>query len=235
MTLYQVHLESGPKRRKTMVHVPALLGCIATGATTDAALDATPAAVRAFRRFLTRAGESVSDDDIDVEVVEHITAGKMLGEGSPYISFAFDLAPIDAEEVARAVNRLGRMTDELAEWAERRDPDRQQPGSGRTDDEILSHVIGAQGATLAYALGSAGGYGPIKRAADDGDVPYAVALRQGFDRTAEILGSLTPAQLASVRELPSGSYSVRKAVRHLLEHAWNHLAELSRRPGGPEL
>ena len=42
MKTYGLHLESGPKRMKTMVHVPELLGCVANGPTTDAALAATP-------------------------------------------------------------------------------------------------------------------------------------------------------------------------------------------------
>jgi hypothetical protein len=33
--LYDLYLESGPKRKKTMVHVLDLLGCIVHGPTTD--------------------------------------------------------------------------------------------------------------------------------------------------------------------------------------------------------
>jgi hypothetical protein len=29
--------------------------------------------------------------------------------------------------------------------------------------------------------------------------------------------------------------TLRKALRRVLEHDWEHLAELSRRPGGPSL
>lgn len=57
---YALYLESGPKKRKTMVHVIDLLGCVATGPTTDAALDATPAAIDAYRRFLARHGEPIA-------------------------------------------------------------------------------------------------------------------------------------------------------------------------------
>ena len=31
MVEYKLYVESGPKRRKTMVHVFSLLGCVATG------------------------------------------------------------------------------------------------------------------------------------------------------------------------------------------------------------
>ena len=50
MTVYDLYLESGPRRRKTMVHVPSLLGCVATGATTEEALANTPAAIQSFLR-----------------------------------------------------------------------------------------------------------------------------------------------------------------------------------------
>jgi predicted RNase H-like HicB family nuclease len=58
-----LYLESGPQRRKTMVHVPALLGCMANGATTEEALDATPHAICAYLRFLRRAGEGADPDE----------------------------------------------------------------------------------------------------------------------------------------------------------------------------
>ena len=48
---YALYLESGPRRRKTMVHVLELLGCIAQGPTTEKALAATPEAIRAYLRF----------------------------------------------------------------------------------------------------------------------------------------------------------------------------------------
>lgn len=37
MTEYLFYLESGPQKRKTMVHVLSLLGCVANGPTTEAA------------------------------------------------------------------------------------------------------------------------------------------------------------------------------------------------------
>jgi len=48
MTEYALYLESGPRQRKTMVHVLDLLGCIAPGPTTADALAVTPDAIRAF-------------------------------------------------------------------------------------------------------------------------------------------------------------------------------------------
>lgn len=59
MQEYTLYLESGPKQRKTMVHALDLLGCVVRGATTQEALAATPAGIRACLRFLQANGEPV--------------------------------------------------------------------------------------------------------------------------------------------------------------------------------
>ncbi|MSQ11860.1 MAG: hypothetical protein EXR48_04115 [Dehalococcoidia bacterium] len=50
MTEYPLYVESGPRRRKTMVHVLDLLGCMVQEPTTEEALEAAPDAVRFTRR-----------------------------------------------------------------------------------------------------------------------------------------------------------------------------------------
>jgi len=62
LTEYGLYLEPGPKRRKTMVHVLDLLGCIANAPTTEDALAATPEAIEAYLRFLKRIGEDIDPD-----------------------------------------------------------------------------------------------------------------------------------------------------------------------------
>lgn len=239
MTVYDLYLESGPKRRKTMVHVPDLLGCVANGSTTDAALDATPEAIRAYRRFLARNGEAgmVADEVVDLRVVEHVTDGQWLGEGSPYIIFGCDLDPVSDAEIAQADHRLNALLGELAGWAEdqRDDALDAEPAAGRTGREILLHVIGAQGPALSIALGSAPGFGAIHGAARRGERPLPVALAEAASLAASQLRATTEQQRAHRREMSSGSYTLRKSIRRMLEHAWEHLAELGRRPGGPTL
>ena len=100
MTISGLYLESGPRHRKTMVHVLDLLGCVAVGPTTEAALAATPDAIRAHLRFMRRHGEPIDPDALfETEVVEHITEGDWLGNGSPYLVFAPDLEPVTSEEI----------------------------------------------------------------------------------------------------------------------------------------
>src|SRR5690349_6262075 len=114
MALYPLYLESGPKRKTTMVHVPDLLGCVATGPTTDEAVARTPEAIRAFLQFLRRHGEDTDPDgEIETRVVEHVTEGQWLGNGSPYIVFACDLEPLTPEDGERFLARLTWMREEM--------------------------------------------------------------------------------------------------------------------------
>ena len=83
--VYDIFLESGPKHRKTMVHVLDLPGCVAVGPTTGDAVRATPEAMRRYRRFLVGVGEAVAAGDaIETQTVEHVTDGAWSGNGSPY-------------------------------------------------------------------------------------------------------------------------------------------------------
>ena len=76
MTIYKLYLESGPRRKKTMVHVLELLGCIANGPTTEVALKRTPEAIRQFLQFLARHGVAVDvDQEIRTEIAVHVTEG----------------------------------------------------------------------------------------------------------------------------------------------------------------
>lgn len=236
MRTYDLYLESGPKRRKTMVHALGLLGCVAVGSTTEEALAATPAAIRAYRRFLARHGEATGaepDAPFETRVVEHVTEGEWLGNGSPYLTFGPDEVPISDGEIAALLPRLGWMLEEMAAWAESQGD--AAPERGRTARAILLHVLGAQGAYLSAALRGAPGFSALHGAAERGEVPLPAALRRAGEMVGERIWRATPEERAAVRELSSRTYTMRKAMRRMLEHDWEHLAELSRRPGGPAL
>jgi predicted RNase H-like HicB family nuclease len=240
MTTYDLYLESGPRRRKTMVHVPALLGCVAVGSTTEEALAAAPAAIEAFRRFMQRHGESVdAEAPFEVRVAEHITTGDWLGNGSPYIVFGPDLEPPTDAEIETYLGRFAAMREELAAWAAGQSDEalhvRPEAG-GRAARAVLLHIMGAPvGGYLSSALGSAPGFSRLHCAAERGDIPLPEALRRVAVMAAERVHAATPEERAAVRELPAGIRTLKKALRRMLEHDWEHLAELSRRPGGPRL
>lgn len=239
MMTYDLYLESGPKRRRTMVHVLDLLGCVATGPTTDEAVAATPDAIRAYKRFLRRHGEAMDPDEpFATRVVEHIMEGNWLGNGSPYLIFGPDFAPVTDAEIEVYLNRLRWVCGELAEWTEIQSEGQlnaQDAEGGRPAQVMLLHVIGAQGTYPASALNGAPGFSRVRSAAERGEIGLPEALRRIAALAEERVRAATAEERAAVRELPSGKYTLRKALRRMLEHDWEHLVELSRRPGGPTL
>ncbi|MGD9890752.1 MAG: type II toxin-antitoxin system HicB family antitoxin [Dehalococcoidia bacterium] len=238
MITYDLYLESGPRRRKTMVHVLDLLGCIAVGPTTEDAIAATPEAIACFRRFLHRSGEPIDREAVfDTRIAEHLTTGSWMGNGSPYFAFGPDLDPITDAEVECFLHRFRSMREALADWCESQAPADLdvKPPSARTARAIILHVLGPTGAYLSAALGSAPGFSRIHGAAERREIDLTAALRQSAVMAVDRVHTATPEERAAVRQLSSGPRTLRKSLRRLLEHEWEHLAELARRPGGPIL
>lgn len=239
MTIYDLYLESGPRRRKTMVHVLDLLGCVAVGPTTDEAIAATPQAIQTFHRFLHRNGEDIDPNaPFDTRVAEHIMEGDFIGNGSPYILFGLDDLPLTDGEIDLLLRRVKAISGALVAWATTRtdaELDARPPSGGRPAREILRHVLAARGSYLAAALGGAPGFGRIAAAFERGEIPFVAAMDESTARVSAIATATTQEQRASARQLPSGPKTLRQAMRRVLEHDWEHLAELSRRPGGPQL
>jgi predicted RNase H-like HicB family nuclease len=236
---YALYLESGPQRKKTMVHVPALLGCMANGPTTEAALAATPDAIQAYVRFLRRAGEAVDPKaPFTTHVEEHVTEGIWLGNGSPYVTYGPDLEPVSEQELAVLTIRLQCLREEIASWAESRDQvelDLRVEGSSRTSRDIFLHVLGPTGAYLSPALGTVAGISRLQTAAERAEVAIPDALRRATALVVERLSGATSEERTRVIQRPKEIRTLRKALRRMLEHDWEHLVELSRRPGGPSL
>ena len=61
------------------------------------------------------------------------------------------------------------------------------------------------------------------------------AYRRSAEMVAERVRAATDDQLSAVVQRPKDVRTLRKALRRTLEHPWEHLLELSRRPGGPAL
>lgn len=237
MATYDLYLESGPRHRKTMVHVLDLLGCVATGPTIEAALAATPDAIAAYRRFLQRHGEPVEPDTtIETRIAEHVTEGGWLGNGSPYLAFGPDLDPTSVEEIETFLQRFHWLRQELAAWAATQTDEQLdlEAGDGRPARRILLHVLGHPvGGYLSAALGGATGFSAVAGAAERGEIGLVDGLLRIDAMAAERVRATTPAERSAVRERAKELRTLRKALRRMLEHDWEHLAELSRRPGGP--
>ena len=110
---FELYLESGPRKRTTMVHVLDLLGCIAHEKTTELALGATPKAIRQFLHFLASHGERVDPtQEFTTTVQEHVMVGSWLGYGDPTPGFSRDFEPLSARTLDDGVRKLGWMEQE---------------------------------------------------------------------------------------------------------------------------
>jgi predicted RNase H-like HicB family nuclease/uncharacterized damage-inducible protein DinB len=235
---YALYLESGPMRRKTMVHVFDLLGCVAVGQTTEAALDSTPGAIRAYLRFLQRHGEPVDPAArISTRLAQHIAETAIfIGQGSPYITFEPDLESVSESEIETFLARFRWMREELAAWVETQSDNQvdAKPENGRSAGGVVLHVVSV-GGYLSASLGGAPGFGTVQAKAERGEISLAKGLRTVAALAAERVRAATPEQRRAVLQRPQDVRTLRKALRRTLEHDWEHLAELSRRPGGPKL
>ncbi len=234
MTLYQLYLESGPRRKKTMVHVLSLLGCIASGPTTEEALERTPTAIEAFRRFLARHGQPLDTGSIETEVAEHITEGVWLGNGDPSIVFPPDLEPLTEADGEHLIQRLEWMWAELVEALSPLSASQieEKPAKGRPIKQILEHVLESEYAYM-YAFGRPEGLpgsGSIVKKAEGSLLDWMAHVQAVEYRR---LRSLTWEE----RSVPfihwKYTRTARKVMRRMLEHRWEHLVEIKERLGLP--
>lgn len=230
MKTYGLHLESGPMRKKTMVHVPALTGCVAQGPTTEAALEATPEGIRRFLRFLARHGERVDPDaDFRTKVVEHIMEGPALGMGVVFLSTDND--PVSKREITGSMQRLAWLHDDLKALVGGLSARKlaAAPASGRPIQRILTHVAGAEGGYL----GGISGVSRMQREMDEGRLDPLEALDRLLVMEQERLDAATDAERSTVRQRPKSRWSMRHALRRMLEHGWEHYCEIATRLGAP--
>lgn len=233
MTTYDLFVESGPRHKKTMVHVPSLLGCIAQGPTTEEALAVAPEAIRTFLVFLARHGQKADDPgaSFDAAVAEHVTEGMWLGNGDPSIVFASDLAPVTPTELATWTGRWHAIRTEtqallapLSDAAFTR-----EPASGRGAVRIVGHILGASPAYLrTFGLMT-----ELNRLARESEDPAAARQKMAESTavTLAFLRALTPADRKAEHHRSSGLWTARKTFRRLLEHEWEHHRELASRLG----
>jgi len=234
---YALYLESGPRQRKTMVHVLVLLGCIAQGPTTEAALDRAPEGIRAYLRFLRRHGEAFEPEDpITTVVAQHVTEGVWLGNGDPTPGFSPDFQHLLAEDLGTYLRRLAWLRADLSELV--RDLPRERllaepEGAGRSIYRILEHVAESHAYYLRYLVGTVNGLSAAVRAVLQGpeDLPAALAhLWQVSTSRLEVLSETERTQWVQHGQV---TWTARRALRRMLEHEWEHLLEIAVRLGKP--
>jgi predicted RNase H-like HicB family nuclease len=248
MTEYSLYLESGPRRRKTMVHVLDLLGCTAQGPTTEEALEAAPAAIRDYLRFLQRHGEAVDPEaPFTTAIAGHVMEGAWLGNGDPTPGFGPDFAPLDVADLRIHLRRLGWLQEGLLELIRDLPPEQwlaEPAAGGRSIARIVEHVAESHCVYLRYIVGRVDGLPEALRAVqtalhdvrfipDPGPFHEANDLPTALIRLWQISGSRLEAMTVTERTqpVPHGqvTWTARRGVRRMLEHAREHLLEIERR------
>ena len=233
MTVYALYLESGPRRRKTMVHVPELLGCIARGETTEAALAAAPNAIRKYLTFLQRRGEPVDPEaTFTANIVEHVMQGFWLGNGDPTPGFSFDFHPLEASALHLYLTRLDwiqRGTLDLVAGLSNEQLLAEPEGKGRSIFHILEHVAGSHKEYLRMQVGTLEGANEALQAIGTDRATLPVALDHLWQISRLRLEALTENERQ--QSVPHGqvTWTARRCLRRMLEHSWEHLLEIAER------
>jgi predicted RNase H-like HicB family nuclease len=227
MKTYDLYLDSGPMMKKTIVHVPALLGCTVRGDTTQAALEATPDGIRAYLRLLARHGERIDPGAVfRTRVAEHSTGNPWPGMGSSFLPT--DAQPLAVRESEALMTRLNglhgdlrRLTGDLT--AKQLDA---RPAKGRPIRGILQHVC-CEGGYLREISGAS----RMQREVDEGRLDPNDALDRLFDLETARLRAMSTAQRAEVIMRGKSPWTARSALRRMLEHGWEHYVEIATRLG----
>jgi len=228
VTVYALYAESGPQRKKTLVHVLDLLGCVVQADTTDVAIAAAPDTIRAYLRYLRRHGENVDPNEkIETRLAEHNTEGLFSGQ-APWPQ---DFKPLAPAALARYVRWLDWSRADLLALVKGIDEKglRAKPAKGRSLRDILLHVLDADKSYVYALVGPLKAMGDPTNAADRGDLDLRVALREARAAAIDRLKSLSPAERRNVRKAGQSTYSAHRVIRRMLEHEWEHRREIATR------
>jgi predicted RNase H-like HicB family nuclease len=209
--------------KKTVVHVPMLLGCRARGDTTQEAIDNTPEAIRAYLRFMKNAGERADPNaEFKTKLAEHDTSGGFLGSAH----LPTDVEPMLKRESDLLMKRLDALHQELRRITADLTP-RQlaaKPPAGRPIAGILQHICGEGG----YLRGVSGA-SRITNDVEKGRLHALDALDQIFALEVDRLRLMSAHERSTVMTRGQVTWSVRFALRQMLEHAWEHCVEIAER------
>ena len=234
MIEYRLYVESGPKMKTTMVHVFDLLGCIANGRTTEAALEATPGEIRKYLRFLQRHGEkSDPDAPFETKIAAHVMEGSWVGQGDPAPGFAPDFAPLTDQDEKTYRRRFRWLGEEIVALIGQIPHDElpAKPSKGRVLSDIVTHIANAEPEYFrSSGIGKPEG---VKEAlqAIEGAQPGALgpALAHLWKLLDTHLDRITPEVRTAQVQRGEKLWTVRRGFRRALEHPWEHLREIQRR------
>lgn len=233
MAGYDVYLEVGP-RGVCLAHVPALPGCTARAGNQAGALAALPAAIRDYHAWLRRHGEDVSEppDPVSLYIAEVSGGFGPFKRGDRAALFTPDRAPLGRDELEVYLRRAGYSradllalvrgaADAALDW---------KPGEGAMSArEILRHIGNVEEWYVSRLVEPE--TLPTEWAGDAA-LPIFDFLAMERRTVAGRLRRLTDRELAEVRcptrwtAHPDEPWTARKALRRLLEHEREHLAQI---------
>ncbi|MFL5680025.1 MAG: hypothetical protein ACJ77B_05430 [Chloroflexota bacterium] len=226
---FDLAIETGPRHRKTMVHVPSLPGPVTIGPTTEAAVDAAPAAIRQRLAFLRRHGDEIPNaEPIEVAVTEEDTTGAWLGFGVAF--FASDRLPISSRDVYRQLAWATWSRQELLDAAlSLTVGGRAESADGRHVADVLRHVAGAEAGYLGSLVAPVAGMNAARTAVERASDDLYPAMNRLRTIVVDRLSSLTESERSDVVDRGKELRSARRVMRRMLEHEWEHLLELQAR------
>jgi len=230
MPEYSLYLESGPKQRKTMVHVLDLLGCVVRGATTNEALSAAPAGIRTFLQFLQSSGETVdASAPFTTQIVAHVTQGPWLGEGDPTPGFAPDFEPLNRTNLKLYISRLEAIHDSLLDLINGLSPAQlyaEPPDHHRSIYHIIEHAAESEYNYLRMQVGPVKEIMLARKEVINGNPLFVLSLHDYWRLLTDNLATLTDDDLTRLVPHGQATWSANRTLRRLLEHAWEHREEL---------
>lgn len=232
---YGLYVESGPKMRKTMVHVPGLLGCTANGPTTEEALAATPDAIRGYLRFLARHGEVVDPAaEFRTRLVEHVMEGPFIGNGDSSIMFGPDPKVPTAAEIARCAKRFAWIRTDTVSMVEGLTPAKLKAKPkplGRPIADILPHVMESSRAYIRAVVGPVPELDEVASLLRKGAMRGVDAMAAAIEPTVERLTAMNAEERRRQVQHGQSLWTARKMLRRVLEHEWEHHEEIRARLG----
>ncbi len=234
LTEYTLYLESGPRMKTTMVHVLDLLGCVANGPTTEAALEVTPGEIREYLWLLRRHGEDVDPEaPFTTTIAAHVTEGSFIGQGDPAPGFAPDFDSLTPEDESTYRRRFEWLGEEIVALIGQVPEDElgAKPSKGRALPDIATHVANAE---LEYFRAS--GIGKPEGAKEALQAIEGAHARELAPRLADLwqlldtqLERITPESRTAQVQRGEKLWTARRGFRRALEHPWEHLREMQRR------
>jgi predicted RNase H-like HicB family nuclease len=222
--------------KTTMVHVIDLLGCIANGPTTEAALETAPGEIREFLRFLLRHGEAVDPDaPFTTTIAAHVMEGSWIGQGDPAPGFVPDFGPLTPEDERDYRSRFQWLGEDIVALIGQTPTDDLggKPSKGRVLNDIVTHVANAEIEYFrASGIGKPEGVKEALQAIESAPAGDLASRLSAFWQLLDAqLERITPEVRTAQVQRGEKLWTARRGFRRALEHPWEHLREIQRRLG----